>query len=489
MPVLLGGRFGLTRASPAPVSLGGGFGLSRASPAPVSLGGGFDLSRASPRPSRSGAVSACHERPPRPSRSGAVSACHERPPRPSRSERFRPVTSVHRASLARGRFPSRASAPVSLGGGFGLSRASPAPVSLGGGFGLSRALGGGFGLSRAFLHVTSVFRAFGLSRASPAPVSLGGGFGLSRASPAPVSLGGGFGLSRASPAPVLSRASPAPVSLGGGFRLSRASTAPVSLGGGFRLSRACPAPVSLGGRFPLVTSVHHASLAHPASPTPPSPQPASYARSAPPAGIARPVCSTTKWKSLLISVVTACIAPRHLKRKPKAEPKHQRCFWEKNTGCQISHQVCAQCFKPELAIWIGGLVLSTSCKNQTILWMDVTSATLVVAWSLVPVASHRTLCPSFSPQSKHSCTPTGDLVPGGSEVRGFPVALYKNQGFQSPNRQSKPPKKGLPETPQMDVVGGLSTSISRVSSIPGAKWMFCPSTCLASVSCAVYPNI
>ena len=52
-------------------------------------------------------------------------------------------------------------------------------------------------------------------------------------------------------------------------------------------------------------------------------------------GSQQPVlCSTSKWKSLLISVVTACIAPRHLKRKPKAEPKHQRCFWEKNRDAE-----------------------------------------------------------------------------------------------------------------------------------------------------------
>ena len=52
-------------------------------------------------------------------------------------------------------------------------------------------------------------------------------------------------------------------------------------------------------------------------------------------GSEQPVlCSTSKWKSLLISVVTACIAPRHLKRKPKAEPKHQRCFWEKNRDAE-----------------------------------------------------------------------------------------------------------------------------------------------------------
>ena len=108
-----------------------------------------------------------------------------------------------------------------------------------------------------------------MSRASTAPVSLGGGFGLSLASPATVSLGGGFGLSQAFPALAggfrLSRASTAPVSLGGGLR-------PVSLGGvtsvprarlargsGFGLSRASPAPVSLAG----VTSVHRASLARP----------------------------------------------------------------------------------------------------------------------------------------------------------------------------------------------------------------------------------
>ena len=92
-----------------------------------------------------------------------------------------------------------------------------------------------------------------------------------------------------------------------------------------------PANQSRSQRFPAQPVSLAASLARPvcvfpASPTPPSPQPASYARSAPPAGVARPVCSATKWKSLLISVVTAS---RRLKRKPKAEPKHQRCFWEK----------------------------------------------------------------------------------------------------------------------------------------------------------------
>ena len=76
---------------------------------------------------------------------------------------------------------------------------------------------------------------------------------------------------------------------------------------------------------PRAPSLHHTAV-------PP------YARSAPPAGIARPVCSTTKWKSLLLSVVTACIAPRHLKRKPKAEPKHQRCFWEKRKEREIERE-------------------------------------------------------------------------------------------------------------------------------------------------------
>ena len=134
-----------------------------------------------PRQSRSQAVSACHERPPRQSRSQAVSACHERPPRQCRSRAVSACheTSVHRASLARGRFPHvtrvESTAPVSLAGGCRMSRASPAPVSLAGGF--------------------------RMSRASTAPVSLAGGFRMSRASTAPVSLAGGFRVSRASSQP------------------------------------------------------------------------------------------------------------------------------------------------------------------------------------------------------------------------------------------------------------------------------------------------
>ena len=214
-----------------------------------------------------------------------------------------------RAGLAQGRFlPVASPAPVSLGGGFNLSRASPAPVSLGGGFRLSRAstapvsLAGGFRTSRAstapvslqsrsgavsrgrfrpvtsvprtrvargrfrpltsvphaslargrFPLVTSVHRA-SLARGRFRPVT-----SVPRTRFASVSLGGGFGLSRASPTPV---------SLGGGFGLSRASPAPVSLGGGFGLSRALargrfrpvmsvPRARLARGRCPLVTSVH-----------------------------------------------------------------------------------------------------------------------------------------------------------------------------------------------------------------------------------------
>ena len=206
-----------------------------------------------------------------------VSACHERPPRPSRSGA---VSACHERPPR----PSRS-------GAFSACHERPRAPSRSG-------------------AVSACHERFCMSQASPAPVSLGGGFGLSRASPVPVSLGGGFGLSRVSPVPVsvLACHERPP-------RLSRS--------GAVSGHERAPRPSRSGAVF------HRASLAHPASPTPPSPQPASCARSAPPAGIARPVCSTTKWKSLLISVVTACIAPRHLKRKPKAEPKHQRCFWEK----------------------------------------------------------------------------------------------------------------------------------------------------------------
>ena len=138
----------MSQASPAPVSLGGGFGLSRASPAPVSLGGGFSLSRVSRARFARGRFWPVTSVPrarlargrSRPSRCRPVTSV----PRARLARgRFPLVTSVHRASLARGRFPHapsvrRASlargrsrvcpAPVSLGGGFRLSRASTAPV-------------------------------------------------------------------------------------------------------------------------------------------------------------------------------------------------------------------------------------------------------------------------------------------------------------------------------------------------------------------------
>ena len=257
--------------------------MSRASTAPVSLAG----------------VSACHKRPPRQSRPGAVSACHERPPRPSLARgRFRPVTSVPRTRLARGRFPLVTS----------VHRAS---------------------LARGrFPNVTSVHRA-SLARGRFRPVTSVPRARLARRRFRP--------LMRV-PRARLARGRFRPVTSVPRARLARG-----------RLITSVPRARLARGRFRPVTSVHRASLARGrfppvtsmsrASPargrfprvTRPSPQPASYARSAPPASVARPVCSTTKWKSLLISVVTACIAPRHLKRKPKAEPKHQRCFWEKET--------------------------------------------------------------------------------------------------------------------------------------------------------------
>ena len=154
--------------------------------------GGFGLS---PRPVLLSAVSACHERPlrhapPRQSCSGrfrlvtgvykrpprvtsvrAVSACLERPPRPSRSA----VSACH--SGLSGASP----APVLLGGGFGLPQASPTPVSLGGRFPLvtsvhRASLARGrcpprLSRSGRFRPVTSVRGGFRLSRASTAPVS------------------------------------------------------------------------------------------------------------------------------------------------------------------------------------------------------------------------------------------------------------------------------------------------------------------------------
>ena len=191
--------------------------------------------------------------------------------------RVRPVTSVPRARLARGRFPlvtsvprspSRSGAVSACHERFCMSQASPAPVSL----------GGGFGLSRAF--------------------SLGGGFGLSRVSPAPVSLGGGFGLSRA----CVPRA-----------RLARGRFPRVPSVHRASLAR---------GRFPHVTSVHRASLARGRFPHVPSVHRASLARgrlppvsarlawgrfplvsrtqlhtAVPPASLVRPVCTPSRHRT------------------------------------------------------------------------------------------------------------------------------------------------------------------------------------------------
>ena len=327
-PVSLAGGFRMSRASTAPVSLAGGFRLSQASTAPVSLAGGFRLSRASTAPvslacdfrlsraSAARAVSACHERRPHQSRSRAVSPCHERPPRQSRS---RAVSACHE------RPPRQSStAPVSLAGGFRMSRASTAPVSLAGGFRVSRAstapvsLAGGFRMSRAFHraslargrfpHVTSVHRA-NLARGRFPHVT-----SVHRASLARGRFPHVTSVHRAS----LARGRP--------------RSQPVSLAGGFQPRPVCvpPASQSRAGSFQPASRTQSAPHRRPPS------QPHT---AVPPASLVRPVCTPsrhrtpglqhTKWKSLEISVVTACIAPRHLKRKPKAEPKHQRCFWEK----------------------------------------------------------------------------------------------------------------------------------------------------------------
>ena len=221
--------------------------MSRASTAPVSLAGGFRMSRASTAPSR------------------AVSECHASLAR----GRFPHVTSVHRASLARGRFPHVTSVRgASLARGrFRVSRASTAPVSLAGGFRMSRAAS----LARGrFPHVTSVHCA-SLARGRFPHVT-----SVHRASLARGRFPHVTSVHRAS----LAR---------GQFSASRAPSMPVSLARGFQPRPVC-VPAASQSRSRAVSSLHHAAVPFQPAPhrRPPSqprtpglhPQPASHARSA-----------------------------------------------------------------------------------------------------------------------------------------------------------------------------------------------------------------